>query len=157
MVARKALPDNNHVMRFVPKGRQHRDPDTDEFLGIAPQAMQLRGEDKGGLSVTWIEHFGEFGKASKRLGAIAFRESLEKKHIGSEGVFASAQVQSIVRAGLTYEKIVRVVHDPVTGNPGHAQVRHFTDEDLRLLDYLSAEVFTEIDKVSDLELPKRNA
>ena len=154
MVARKALPDEDHVMRFVPYGRQHRDPDTDTFLGLTPQAMELRADDKGGLSVTWVEHFGPNVIATKRVAAIAFREALDSKHIGGEAVFASAQVKAVVQAGRDYGKSIRVVHDPVPGNPGHAEVRHFSDEDLRLLDLLAAEVFIEIDKVSDLKLPK---
>lgn len=154
MVARKALPNDDHVMRFVPKGRQHRDPDTDAFLGLTPQAMELRDEDKGGLSVTWVEHFGEYGQSAKRSAAIAFREALEKKHIGGEAVFATAQVKAVIDAGNAYRKSVRVVHDPVQGNPGHAEVRHFTDEDVRLLDHLATEIFDVIDKVADLNLPK---
>lgn len=154
MVARKALPGDDHVMRFVPKVRQQRDADTDDFLGITPQAMALRDEDKGGLSVTWIEYFGDYGKAAKQSAAIAFRESLESKQIGSEAVFATAQVKSIINAGQAYNKRIRVVHDPVQGNPGHAEIRHFTDEDIRLLDHLAMDVFCEMDKVADLNLPK---
>lgn len=153
MAARKALPKDDHVMRYVPKARQHRDPDTDEFLGLIPQAMELRDDDKGGLSVTWIEHFGAYGFAAKRDAAIAHRETLRTKHIGGEAVFATAQVQAIVDAGLRYSKSIRVVHDPVPGNSGHAEIRHFTDDDLRLLDLLATETFAEIDKVVDLKLP----
>jgi len=141
-------------MRYVPYVRQHRDPETDAYLGLTPQAMELREEDKGGLSVTWVEYYGSYGIPAKRDAAIAFREALATKHIGSKAVFATAQVQSIVDASSNYRKSIRVVHDPVTGNPGHAEVRHFTDDDLGLLDHLAADVFTEIDKIADLKLPK---
>jgi hypothetical protein len=154
MTANSSLPNSDHVMRFVPKGRQHRDPDTDEFIGLIPQAMQLRENDKGGLSVTWVEHFGAYGLAAKREAAIAYRETLRTRHIGREAVFASAQVQAIVDAGLRYSKGLVIVHDPVPGNPGHAEIRRFTDDDLTLLDLLATEIFTEIDKVADLNLPK---
>jgi hypothetical protein len=154
MAARKALPNDNHVMRFVPKGRQHRDPDTDEFLGITPQSMELRDEDRGGLSVTWVEYFGKYSRIAKQNAAIAFRESLQTKRIGAEAVFATAKVQEIIDAGRKFSKSVRVVHDPVLGNPGHSEVRHFTNDDLTILDYLATDIFNEFDKVIDLELPK---
>ena len=154
MVARKALPNDDHVMRFVPKARQHRDPETDQFIGLTAQAMELREEDNGGLSVTWVEHYGSYGVLAKRRAAIAFRESLKTKRIGGEAVFATAQVKSIIDAGAGYNKSIRVVHDPVSGNPGHAEVRHFTAEDLRLLEVLATEVFIDIDKVMNMNLPK---
>jgi hypothetical protein len=153
---RRPLPGEDHVSRFVPYNRQHRDAETDEFLGITPGAMELSAEDKGGLSVTWIEHFGAFGRDAKRAAAAAYRESLRSKHIGPKGVFAAAQVNAVLEAGRSFEKQLRVVHDPVLGNPGHSEVRHFTDEDLAILDRL-AEVFSDFDIVSGLRLPKRPA
>jgi hypothetical protein len=142
-------------MRFVPYARQHRDPETDAFRGLAPSAMALDEKDKGGLSVTWIEHFGTFGMDAKRLGAMAFRESLDTKHLGGKGVFATARVRSVISAGRHFGKTLRVVFDPVPGNPGHSEVRHFTDDDLGLLDALATQVFNDYDLVSDIKLPKR--
>ena len=101
-----------------------------------------------------MEYYGSYGIPAKRDAAIAFREALATKRIGGEAIFATAQVQSIVDASSSYGKNIRVVHDPVTGNPGHAEIRHFTDDDLRLLDHLATAVFIEIDKVADLNLPK---
>jgi hypothetical protein len=39
---------------------------------------------------------------------------------------------------------------------GHAEVRHFDDDDLRLLDVLVT-VFDDIDSVTSLKLPKAQA
>ena len=114
--------------------------------------MELTEEDAGGLSVTWIEHFGPFGLEAKRAAATAYRESLTSRHLGGKGVFATAKVDTVLSVGRSFDKQLRVVHDPVTGNSGHAEVRHFSDE-LGLLDML-ATVFDDIDTVTSLRLPK---
>jgi glucokinase len=111
-------------------------------------------KDKGGMSVTWIEHFGAFGMAAKRQGAIAFRESQQSRKLGATAVFATAQVQKILDAGTGFSKQLRVVYDPVPGNSGHAEIRHFEDDDLQLLDLLASDVFSDIDHVASLRLPK---
>lgn len=147
------MPGQEHIARFVPYARQDRDSETDAFLGITPSAMELTLEDHGGLSVTWIEHFGAFGNPAKRAAAIAYRESLSSKHLGGKGIFATAIVDNVLAAGMSFGKALRVVHDPVVGNPGHAEVRHFTDDDLSLLDML-ASVFDDFDTVCSLRLPK---
>ena len=139
-------------MRYVAYKSQQRDPDSDEFMGITSAAMQLSSQDKGGLSVTWIEHFGLFNFQSKRLAAVAFRNSLDSKKLGGNAVFATAQVEKIVEAGISSGKSIRVVHDPVPNNGGHAEVRHFTKDDITLLDYLAIAIFDDIDKVSDLNI-----
>jgi len=140
-------------MRFVPKSRQYRDADTDQFICLAEGAFTIRESDEGGLSVTWIEYYGVKNIDSKRCAAIAFRASLDSQRLGGEGVFASAKVDDILKAGREFEKPLRVVHDPVPQNPGHAQIRQFSDDDLMLLDVLATEVFSEIDRVSTLNLP----
>ena len=141
-------------MRFVPKNKQRRHPDTDAYQGLSPAAFALRAEDKGGLSVTWLEYFGPASPANVVAGALAYRESLQSKKLGAEGLFAAAPVAAITNMGKTYGKALRVVHAPVPGNDGHAEVRHFTDDDLRLLDQLAADVFSQIHFVKALNLPK---
>lgn len=153
MIARRAIPDCDHVSRFVPYNRQNRDPVTDAFLGLTSAACALGPSDKGGLSVTWIEHFGPFGPNSKRDAAIAFRASLISRQLPPRAVFAYAEVAQIKAAAEQYDRSVRVVWDPVVGNDGHCEVRHFADDDLRLLDLLSTEVFGEPDFVREMNLP----
>ena len=141
-------------MRFVPKNRQWRDPETDAYLGLSGAGFALRADDRGSLSVTWIEFFGDAAPDNIRAGAKAFRATLDSKKLPAEGVFACAIAGHIVEAAASHQKSVRVVHAPVPGNEGHAEVRHFTDEDLGLLDLLAAETFTEVHFVKDLGLPK---
>ena len=153
VIARRAIPDCDHVSRFVPYSRQNRDAVTDAFLGLTSAACELGPADKGGLSVTWIEHFGVFGHKAKRKAAIAFRASLDSRRLPPQAVFAYAQVRKIKAAAYEYGRLVRVVWDPVAGNDGHCEIRHFADEDLRLLDLLATEVFGEPDLVLEMDLP----
>ena len=139
-------------MRYVQRARQDRDPDTGAFRGLAPGAFMLGPKDRGGMSVTWVEKFGPLGLGAKRQAAAAFRESQNSKKLGATAVFATAQVEQIIHAGQMLRKALRIVYDPVPGNPGHAEVRHFDDSDLEVLDYLATDVFTDIDHVADLDL-----
>lgn len=157
LVARAPVPLADHVMRFVPKNKQQRDPDTDAYQGLSAAAFALRAEDAGGLSVTWVEYFGGQSPANLRAGAAAYRESLDSKKLGPTGLFAIAEVRDISSKAANYRKSVRVVHSPVPGNDGHAEVRHFTDDDMQLLDSLARDVFTQVVFVRDLGLPKRAA
>ncbi len=111
-------------------------------------------KDRGGMSVTWVEYFGPFGIAAKKAAAIAFRESQPSKKIGAKAVFATGNVQRILDAGSAFSKALRVVHDPVSDNRGHSEVRHFEDDELELLDLLASDVFSDINHVANLGLPK---
>ena len=86
---------------------------------------------------------------------MAYRESLTSKKLGPQGLFALAPVGAVIAKADEYRKSVRVVHAPVPGNEGHAEVRHFTDEDISLLDSLARDVFVEVHFVRDLGLPRR--
>ncbi|WP_426263011.1 hypothetical protein [Sphingomonas sp. PWP1-2] len=117
----------------------------------------MRDEDGGGLSVTEVEFFGPLSPDTRRQAAVAYRESQASKKLGAEAVFAWASVDAVKRAALGYEKTVRVVHAPVDGNPGHAEVRHFTYDDLDLLAFFASDVFLDYEIVAQMGLPPRPA
>lgn len=156
MVARKALNDEHHVMRFIPASKQFVAEDGTQ-LGPALAGFTLREEDEGGLSVTEVEYFGEMSVEARRAAAVAHRESLTSKKVGAKAIYAWAQVGQIRKAGEAYDKKIRVVTDPVPGNDAHAQVRHFTDDDLDLLDHFATKVFVAYEVVADMELPARQS
>lgn len=152
MAARKALPNDHHVLRFASLARRvvHADGTVG---GPSPAAFSLSASDKGGLSVTWVEYFGKMDHATRGLAAAAHRESLDSKKLPSQGVFAWALNSDILQAGNEYRKTLRVVHDPVEGNDGHSEVRRFTDEDLDLLEFMSTDVFKHFIAVKDMDIP----
>lgn len=152
MAVRRPLQDGHHVMRYVPRSKQFID-DNQNSLGPAPAAFAIREEDEGGLSVTEVEHFGEMNAQTRAVAAAAHRASLESKRLAPSAIFAWAPIGAVKAAANDYGKAVRVVHDPVDGNPGHAQIRHFTDDDLDLLEYFATDVFHEFARVGTMGIP----
>ena len=139
-------------MRFVPYGQQVRDPDDDSFKGILGIAFSVRSSDNGGLSLTWVEHYGPKLQTTYSLAASKFRDSLESKKLPTKSYFAIGQAGTARSTAKTYKKQIRLVHAPDGPNTGHVEVRRFTDEDRSLLDALALEVFAEHVAVASLEL-----
>lgn len=152
MVARKAISEYYHVMRHIPATKRWVN-EAGEREGPSPAGFALRPDDKGGLSVTEVEFFGTSSPAARREAASAYRNSLLSKKLGSQSIFAWAKVANIRQAAAVYNKQIRVVHDPVPGNPGHAEIRHFTDDDLDLLDHFAMEVFIKYEVVANMQIP----
>lgn len=137
------VPDEEHLMRYVPRPQQRRDIETDEFLGILNTAFSIREEDKGGLSVTWVEHYGPNCAATIALGGAAFRDSLPSKKLSKFAYFAIGNAGATRKAGKEYGKKLRLIPAPDGPNTGHVEIHRFNDEDRRLLDALAMEVFVE--------------
>ena len=105
------------------------------------------------MSVTEVEYFGDMSHESRIAAAIAHRSSTQSKKLGNKAIFTWARVSAIKMAGVSFSKTLRVVHSPVDGNPAHAEIRHFTDEDLEVLTHFATDVFTEWQSVGDMKLP----
>jgi hypothetical protein len=151
-LAKDRIPDSNHLMRFVPRGQQVRDADDDSFKGIVGTAFSIRPSDKGGLSLTWVEHYGEKSSGTYSVAASKFRDSLKSQKLGSQAYFAIGQAGKMRSKATMYGKRIRLVHVPDGPNTGHVELRRFTDEDRGLLDALALEVFSEHVAVASLEL-----
>lgn len=153
MVARKALPDQHHVMRYAAKSKRFHHPDTGMPMGPSAAAFGMRDEDEGGLSVTEIEFFGPNSPLTRGLAAAAYRDSQASKKLGTQAIFSWALIGTVKQAAEAYGKTVRVVHAPVAGNPAHAEVRHFTYEDLDLLAFFASDVFLDFEVVAEMDIP----
>lgn len=139
-------------MRYVPFGQQVRDPDDNSFRGIVGTAFSVRPSDKGGLSLTWVEHYGEKSLATYSIAASHFRESLEKRKLAPQAYFAIGQAGLTRKTAATHGKHIRIVHAPDGPNSGHVELLRFTDEDRCLLDALALDVFAEHVAVAELNL-----
>jgi hypothetical protein len=125
-------------MRFIPYKQQVRDAETDAFLGVAGTAFSVRPDhDDGGLSVTWVEHYGPKDDVTLKTAGTAFRESLPSKKLGSKAYFAIGQAGPTRTISQSYGKNIRLVHAPDGPNTGHVEIHRFSDEDRSLLDALS--------------------
>lgn len=140
-------------MRFISATKRFVNADTAAREGPSLAGFQIRPGDEGGLSVTHVEHFGIMSHDSRVAAAVAHRESTQSKKLGPAAIFAWARVEKIRSAGVPYGKAIRVVHAPVDGNPAHAEIRHFTDDDLKLLDDYATRVFAEWQTVAEMNIP----
>ncbi len=145
------VPNEDHVMRYVPLMRLAHDEEADMYT-LTWTAFELRETDKGGLSTTWVEHYGLKSTATYGKAASAYRASLSSKKLGAKAIFAVGNAGSMRRACTAYGKNIRMVSAPDGPNTGHVEIRRFTDDDQRLLDMLASDVFTEHVRVSSLTL-----
>src|SRR4051794_14954963 len=88
----KNLPDEDHVIRYVPWGRLRKDED-ENVVGFLPQAFELR-DGESYLSVNWLEFHTGDREAQIRLSVWAMRDSFEKP-LGGKSAFAIGQVGKI--------------------------------------------------------------
>lgn len=142
------LPDEDHVMRYVPWARLRKD-ENDNVLGFLPQAFELRA-DEDALSVSWVEFFDADWESKIQECVRAIRQSFERG-IGKKSAFGVGQVQQIKRASLNAGARVRIVHEPEAGNPAHAAIRRLPRDDLALLQALADDVF--VDLVHNASVP----
>jgi len=151
-LSKQAIPDGDHMMRFVPYKQQQRDPDTDQFMGILGTAFSVREHDQGGLSLTWVEHYGPNVHSTVETAASAFRDTLQNKKLGGKSYFAIGLAGLTRETAAQYDKQIRIVHAPDGPNTGHVELHRFSDEDRRLLDALSLEVYVDHVPVAGMNL-----
>jgi len=133
------LPPDEHVVRYVRKGRLRRDED-DNVIGVLPQAFQHR-EGESYLSVTWLQHFSAIYEDGLKQSVAAIRRQLTVK--GGDG-FTLGQVDHISSTCARRDCKVRILHEPVVPlNTGHCAWRGLSGDDLQLLQILADEVFVD--------------
>jgi hypothetical protein len=138
------LPDEDHVMRYVPWGKLRRDED-DSVLGFLPQAFQLRPEEEV-LSVGWIEFFAD--PATRVQESVwALRRA---RQAGGKSAFAIGNVGKIKGTCRVHGTKVRILHEPTDDEPAHAGIRRLPWDDLILLTALAEDAFSEMIKNSDI-------
>lgn len=132
------LPDDDHILRYVPWQRVAKDAD-DNVLGILAQAFELRPDEEG-LSVNWLERVS--GNLDQRLRT-AVQLMSGTMNIGSKGRLAQLNVGNTKRIALNHQAKIRIVHDPEIGNEPHSSIRQLPREDAILREALAREAVTD--------------
>jgi hypothetical protein len=148
----KNLPDEDHVIRYVPWSRLLKDEDLN-VLGFLPQAFQLRPEEDY-LSINWLQYYDGDRYTQIRLSVWAIRSSFVKP-LGAKSAFAIGNVAEVKETCQAFGNRVRVVHEPEPNNPGHSGIRQLLRDDLSLLEALAADAFAE--RVSNSDIPPKPA
>jgi hypothetical protein len=133
------LPNEDHVMRYVPWGKLRRDED-DNVLGFLGEAFKLK-PDEDSLSVNWLEYFEGEREAKIQASVKTFRSTLKVGTKSAFGVGNVAKIKEVCRArGAT----VRIVYEPIDENQSHSGIRRLPRDDTMLLDSLAADAFVEL-------------
>ena len=85
------LPDDDHVMRYVPWGKLRRDGD-DNVLGFLGEAFKLK-PDEDSLSVNWLEYFEGDRDAKIQASVRTFRSTLT---VGTKSAFGIGVTSSLL-------------------------------------------------------------
>jgi hypothetical protein len=144
-LAQTNLPDEDHVVRFVPWTRVRKDAD-DNVQGILGAAFQRR-EDEDGLSVNWLEraHSDPEARLRTTIGLLAANRT-----IGKKARIAVLNVGRFKAVCFDHKAKIRIVHSPEPGNEPHSEVRQLPREDLELLEALANDAVSEHHCCNDL-------
>jgi hypothetical protein len=140
------IPDEDHVMRNVSWGRLRRD-ENDNVLGCLPQAFESRPDEEY-LSVNWIEYEGGDWETRIRISVWAIRRN---RNVGPKSAFAIGEAGNIKATCLTGGTKVRITHEPLEDNPGHAGIRRLPKDDLFLLSLLADDAFSDL--IANADIP----
>lgn len=133
------LPDEDHVMRFVPWSRLRRDED-ENVIGFLPHAFELRPAEQS-LSVNWLEYFNGDREIRIQESVKIFRNT---RVVGKKSAFGIGNVGQIKEICGANGAPVRIVYEPEVNNPAHSAIRRLPRDDLSLLEALAADAFVEL-------------
>lgn len=135
------LPDENHVVRYIPWAKLRKDED-DNVIGVLGVAFRLK-DDEEFLSATWAEFFAG-GRAECIISAVkAIRAS--KLTVTPKSGFAVGNVQAI-KATCAADKQkhkIRIIHEREPDNDAHTALRGWPRDNDDLLNLLANEVWSE--------------
>jgi hypothetical protein len=133
------LPNEDHVMRYVPWSKLRRD-EKEQVIGFLPTAFELR-ENEQSLSLNWLEYFSGDRNHKIRESVDTFRRV---RKVGAKSAYGIGKVGQIKDICDAHGARVRIVYEPDVDNLAHAGIRRLPPDDLSLLDALASQAFTEL-------------
>jgi hypothetical protein len=133
------LPNEDHVMRYVPWRKLLRDEDNN-VLGFLGEAFKLRVDEEY-LSVNWLEYFDGDRETKIQASVRTFRSTLT---VGTKSAFGVGNVDKIKEICHARGATVRIVYEPTDDNLSHSAIRRIPRDDAILLDALAADAFVEL-------------
>lgn len=133
------LPDEDHVMRYVPWTRLRKDED-DNVLGFLGDAFKLKPNEDH-LSVNWLEYFDGDRDMKIQASVRVFRNTMD---IGGKSAFGIGNVSKIKEVCRANGANVRIVYEPRDDNKSHSGIRRLPRDDFTLLEALAADAFVEL-------------
>lgn len=136
------LSDEDEVVRYVSAAKIRRD-ENDNVLGINPQAFEMKPKEKpmSVISVTHLNHF--LGSRDEQIKS-AINVMRTNLKTSKRSGYAVGKVGLIKNAFNQSERKIRIVYAPSKSNCAHSQIRRFSDDDLKLLELLASDVWSEL-------------
>jgi hypothetical protein len=128
------IPSNDYVMRQISPSRLRKDGDG-KVVGILAEAFEQIQPD--GLSVTWVD----FWNSDEFQRPFDARAAIQRTRPSKNAGYACANCEAIISVGVKSGSKIRILHDPLAGNDGHALVK-IPEENVELFDLLAREIFT---------------
>ena len=134
------LPDNDHVVRYVPPSKLRRDGD-DKVVGFLHSAFELR-EGEPSLSVSQLEFFQ--GDRSTQIVECVTANRISIK-VKPSSAFAIGKVGKFKEIGQrqTSGSSLKIVFTPTGSNPSHTSVQKLPRDEFALFETFAVEVFVE--------------
>ena len=135
------IPNDNHVMRYVPWNRLRKD-ENDNVIGILGEAFALRDGEEG-ISSTWIEYFS--GNQVSQITQAVHKNRKCLKVTPKSG-FAIGKVEDILSEcnKNNKSKKIRVVYMPNNCNKAHIEVKPMPHNDALLLELLASDTWSQL-------------
>lgn len=154
-----SIPDDNEVARWIKPKLLGRDDDDNVVLDahgrpvfVFPAAFELR-DDEDSLSVTWLQYFAEGRAQHLPKAADAFRQTTRSGKLQAQSAFAIAKVGALKETGVRHDLKLRILEDPIDGNPGHSEIRRYPREMGEFQAVLATDTFGEAISTRFLEGP----
>lgn len=150
---RRDVPNADNVARYCNPQMVIRDPETDELLGVFPQAFALRTRiNETYLSLTWLEYFGRDLPVDKQFKEVLKAVRAKHKGIKPSGVFARLNAGRIVEVGSERGHKLRVRDRSHAHDAGYASIENMPQDnsDEALLEAFASDCCDEIRSVSSI-------
>jgi hypothetical protein len=137
----KYLPDEDHVVRYVPWARLRKDEE-DNVIGVLGSAFKLRDNEQY-LSATWAEFFP--GPHADCIVAAIKVIRNSRMQVKPRSGFAVGNVRRVKDTCVADEKKhkIRVIHEPEADNTAHTALRGWPRDNDPLLELLAEDAWSE--------------
>lgn len=125
------IPDSDNIARFCK-------PTTAPNGVIAATAFMLRENDKGGLSVNWLEFLNCSGRDHeiKEIQKI-YSETLSVSRNARIAVLNVGEIRDIVRTETPDSRNIEVLHDPIPdGDQSHSEIHNLKQDNLLIAELI---------------------
>lgn len=134
MAKQSKIDDDHHVLRWIRARYLYRRNGDKKILGCTHDAFKYTTQDKGSLSVQWLEHFAGSKKDQTDQSVTAFCANFKGKV--EESAYSTLNVGDIKETCESHGAKIRIVREATKNNPAHSGIRQLPQNKEELFDDL---------------------